>query len=159
MTASSGHISGSTTFAWTVNPLAVDLTGTHTISLSGQALEVPGSLQDDGTQLDTSALTGGQNQNWTFTRQPDGSYTITNASSGQCGADTGAFTTPGTTVIQWPCSSSTDMDWRVSELLSGAYAITSVNSDLLLTTASTANGALVTQQPDTGSALQQWTIK
>ena len=159
VTASSGRVSGSTTFAWTVDPLAGNMTGTHTISLSGQALEVPGSSQDDGTQLDTSALTGGQNQNWSFTRQPDGSYTITNGSSGQCGADNGAFTTPGTTVIQWPCSSSTDMDWRVSELLSGAYTLTSVNSDLLLTTASTANGALVTQQPDTGSALQQWTIE
>jgi len=159
VTASSGRTSSSATFAWTVNPLAGDLTGTHTISLSGQALEDPGSSQADGTQMDTSALTGGQNQNWTFARQPDGSYTITNGSSGQCGADNGAFTAPGTTVIQWPCSSSTDMDWQVSELLSGAYTITNVNSGLLLTAASTANGAPVAQQPDTGSALQQWTIK
>ena len=51
------------------------------------------------------------------------------------------------------------MDWQVSELLSGAYTITNVNSGLLLTTASTANGAPVAQQPDTGSALQQWTVK
>lgn len=69
------------------------------------------------------------------------------------------FTTPGTTVIQWPCPSSVNLDWRVTELLSGAYTLTSVNSGLLLTTASTANGAPVTQQPDTGSALQQWTIE
>ncbi|WP_328462343.1 RICIN domain-containing protein [Streptomyces sp. NBC_00448] len=159
VTASSGRAGGSTRFAWTVDPLAGDLSGTHTVSLSGQALEDPDSSQAEGTQLDTSALTGGQNQSWTFTRLPDGSYTLTNGSSGQCAADNGGFTTPGTTVIQWPCPSSVNLDWRVTELLSGAYTLTSVNSGLLLTTASTANGAPVTQQPDTGSALQQWTIE
>jgi hypothetical protein len=36
--------------------------------------------------------------------------------------------------------------------------VTSVSSGLLLTTASKADGALVTQEADTGSALQQWSI-
>ena len=158
VTASSGRAHGSTSFALTVMPLAGNLTGTHTVSLSGQALEDPASSQADGQQLDTSALNGGQNQNWTFTRQADGSYTVTNGASGQCANDNGGFTTPGDSVIQWPCSSGNNQDWTVTELLSGGYTLTNVNSGLLLTTASTANGALVTQQPDTGSALQQWTI-
>ncbi|QMU71204.1 RICIN domain-containing protein [Streptacidiphilus sp. P02-A3a] len=158
VTASSGRAHGSTGFGWTVMPLAPDLTGTHTVSLSGQALEDPAASQSDGQQLDTSALTGAQDQSWTFTRQTDGSYTLTNGASGQCANDNGGFTTPGDSVIQWPCGSGDNQDWTVTELLSGGYTLTNVNSRLLLTTASTANGALVTQQPDTGSALQQWTI-
>ena len=43
-------------------------------------------------------------------------------------------------------------------LAGGGYTIASQKSGLLLTTASTSDGALVTQQADTGSGLQHWTI-
>ncbi|CAM5647598.1 hypothetical protein SNARM312S_00876 [Streptomyces narbonensis] len=46
----------------------------------------------------------------------------------------------------------------MTRLASGTYTVASVKSGLLLTTASTANDAAVTQQPGSGSALQQWTI-
>jgi hexosaminidase len=46
----------------------------------------------------------------------------------------------------------------VTALAGGGYTIKSVASGLLVTTASTANSALVTQQADTGSALQHWVV-
>lgn len=61
-------------------------------------------------------------------------------------------------MIQWPCTGGANQHWTVRRLASGAYTVASLRSGLLLTTASTADGAAVTQQPDSGSALQQWTI-
>ncbi|MDI2129614.1 RICIN domain-containing protein [Yinghuangia seranimata] len=134
------------------------LDGTHTVSLSGKALDDPDWSKTNGTQLDTWAANGGANQNWVFTRQPDGSYTIVNAHSTLCADDDGGSTAPGAKVIQWPCTGGSNQRWTVARLANGAYTVTNVRSGLLMTTSSTANGGLVTQQPDTGSPLQQWTI-
>ena len=46
----------------------------------------------------------------------------------------------------------------MTQLAGATYSITNERSGLVLTTASTSAGALVTQQENTGSALQQWTI-
>ncbi|MEY9932037.1 hypothetical protein ABH926_006686 [Catenulispora sp. GP43] len=158
VTASSGSASGSTTFTWTVSPAAVNLTGTHTLTASGQALDDPNHSTTAGTQLITWAPNGGSNQNWVFTQQSDGSYQIQNQQSQLCMDDNGGFTTPGTSVIQWTCTGNSNQHWTAARLPSGAYTLTNVNSGLLVTTASTSNGALVTQQTNTGSTLQQWTI-
>ncbi|MEC3978218.1 RICIN domain-containing protein [Amycolatopsis sp. H20-H5] len=134
-----------------------NLNGTHTVSASGQALDVPDFSTSAGTQLDTWAPNGGANQNWVFTRQADGSYTIASAHSGLCMDDDGGFTTPGTAVIQWTCTGGDNQHWTVAAS-AGRYTITNVHSGLRLTTASTADGALVAQQENTGSALRQWTV-
>ncbi|MEU5432202.1 RICIN domain-containing protein [Streptomyces sp. NPDC020719] len=135
-----------------------NLNGTHTISVSGQALDDPDWSKATGVQLDTWSLNGGQNQNWNFTQQPDGSYTLVNAYTNLCADDNGGFTAPGTTVIQWTCTGADNQHWKVTRLASGAYAIANVHSGLLLTTSSTADGGRVTQQADTNAALQHWTI-
>jgi hypothetical protein len=159
VTASSGTASGSASFTWTVDPASgANLNGTHTVSLSGEALDDPNWSTTAGVQLDSWSLNGGQNQSWVFTQQADGSYTIVNAHSNLCADDDGGATTPGTAVIQWSCTGATNQEWTVARLASGAYTITNVHSGLLLTTSSTADGGLVTQQANTGSALQQWTI-
>ncbi|MGV9631201.1 RICIN domain-containing protein [Streptomyces sp. NPDC003487] len=69
-----------------------------------------------------------------------------------------ALDAPAAGVSRWPCTGGADQHWTVRRLASGAYTVASLRSGLLLTTASTADGAAVTQQPDSGSALQQWTI-
>ncbi|WP_327251127.1 RICIN domain-containing protein [Streptomyces sp. NBC_01244] len=74
-----------------------------------------------------------------------GSYEIVNAESGLCADISGGSTAVGVEVIQWTCHG-------------GTYSVASVRSGLLLTTASTTAGSLVTQQPDTGSSLQRWTM-
>jgi hypothetical protein len=142
-----------------VGTVAGNLNGTHTLTASGKALDDPNHSTAAGTQLITWTPNGGANQNWQFTQQADGSYQLVNAESGLCADDDGGFTTAGTAVIQWPCTGAGNQHWTVSELADGTYSITNVNSGLLLTTPSTSNGALVAQQPNTGSPLQQWTIK
>jgi hypothetical protein len=134
------------------------LSGTHVLSTGGQAIDDPGWSKNT-VQLISWQINGGANQSWVLTQQSDGSYEIKNAYSGLCADDYGGMTTAGTQVIQYSCTGHSNQHWIATLLASGAYTFTNVNSGLLLTTASTANGATVTQQPDTGTALQQWTIR
>ncbi|WP_370358645.1 RICIN domain-containing protein [Catenulispora sp. MAP12-49] len=75
-----------------------------------------------------------------------------------CAWTTTAASPPRAPVIQWTCTGGTNQHWTVTKQADNLYKIVNVHSGLLLTTASTADGALVTQQTDTGSALQQWSI-
>ncbi|MEY9939027.1 RICIN domain-containing protein [Streptacidiphilus sp. MAP5-3] len=156
VTATSGTASGSTTFSWAVN---ANLNGTtHTLTASGMALDDPGSSTSPGVQLDTWTPASSSNEKWTFAQQPDGSYEIVNVLSGLCVDVNGGGSNAGAVIDQWTCVGSTNQLWNVTQLAGGAYSITNERSGLVLTTASTSAGALVTQQANTGSALQQWTI-
>ncbi|MFI1172292.1 RICIN domain-containing protein [Streptomyces melanogenes] len=135
-----------------------NLNGPHTVSVSGKGLDDPDWSKATGVQLVTWSLNGGSNQTWNFTQQSDGSYTLVNAYSNLCADDDGGLTAPGTAVIQWTCTGSANQRWNVTRLASGAYTIANAHSGLLLTTSSGSDGGRVTQQADTHSALQQWTI-
>ncbi|NUR30744.1 MAG: hypothetical protein HOV83_33650, partial [Catenulispora sp.] len=158
VTASSGHASASATFAFAVSPKPVDLSGTHTLAISGMALQPPHGSKDGGDQLVTAAASDAASQKWTFTRQTDGSYTLTNGDSGLCADDNGGFTAPGTAVIQWSCSGASNQRWTATQSPSGRWTVKNNHTGLLMTTASGSDGALVTQETDTGAASQQWTL-
>ncbi|MEW1690512.1 RICIN domain-containing protein [Streptomyces sp. NPDC091265] len=156
ITATSGRASGSTTFSWAVAP---NLNGTtHTLTASGMALNNPGGSTSPGVQLNTWTPSSSSNEKWTFAQQPDGSYEIVNVLSGLCVDVEGGGSNAGAAIDQWTCVGSSNQLWNVTQLASGAYSITNERSGLVLTTASTSAGALVTQQANAGSALQQWTI-
>ncbi|WP_232247419.1 RICIN domain-containing protein [Kitasatospora azatica] len=133
------------------------LNGTHLLTISGQALDDP-DFSTAHPQLDTWPSNHGQNQNWVLSQQPDGSYTVKNAYSNQCADDELQSLQAGARVIQYDCGDRDNQKWNITQLPSGAYTITNLHSGHLLTTASTSNGAALTQQPDTGSSLQHWTI-
>ncbi len=154
VTASSGTATGSASFTWSV---AAVLTGTHTLVASGKALDDPGHSTTQGTQLITWTPNGGTNQSWVFTQQSDGNYQIANGQSNLCMDVSGGSTAAGAQVIQWACTGGSNQRWVVTAV-TGGYTVTSLNSGLLLTTASATDGALVTQQPNTGTTLQHWTI-
>ncbi|MCP2314223.1 RICIN domain-containing protein [Kitasatospora paracochleata] len=143
-----------------VNHGGGNLNGTHVLTVSGGfALDDPHSSTVHGEQLITWAKNGGSNQKWVFTQQPDGSYTIANGSSKLCLDDNGwKAPVPGTAALQYPCTGATIRHWTVAQLPSGAYTIANSSSGLLLTTAYAKNGSLVTEEPNTNSPLQQWTI-
>ncbi|MFK0215498.1 RICIN domain-containing protein [Streptomyces sp. NPDC090298] len=134
------------------------LNGIHTLVANGKALDDPDHSTTSGTQLITWTPTGGANQNWRFTQRADGSYEIANVESGLCADVEGSSTAAGARVVQWTCTGAANQRWNVVRQANGSYKVTSALSGRLLTTASTANGALVTQQSDTGSTLQLWTI-
>ncbi|MFJ1756168.1 RICIN domain-containing protein [Kitasatospora sp. NPDC088134] len=154
VTASSGTATGSTSFTWTIGSV---LTGARRLTVSGKALDVPNHSTTAGTQLALWTANGGANQSWTLTQQSDGSYTFTGGESGLCMDVNGGATSPGTAIIQWTCTSGTNQRWNVTPV-TGGYRITSRLSGLALTAASGSNGALITQQTDTGTTLQTWSI-
>ncbi|WP_129309121.1 RICIN domain-containing protein [Streptomyces sp. L2] len=139
-------------------PAPSSLDGTHTLVTGGKALDDPDHSTTAGTQLITWTANGGANQRWRFTRQSDGSYELRNTESGLCADVAGGSTSPGAKVIQWTCTGGGNQHWTVQRLPNGAWTVASVHSGLLLTTASTADAATVTQEADSGSARQQWTI-
>ncbi|MFC1413532.1 RICIN domain-containing protein [Streptacidiphilus sp. N1-12] len=134
------------------------LAGTHTLVTGGKALDDPNHSTTAGTQLITWSANGGANQSWTFTQQPDGSYQLVNGESGLCADVSGGSTAAGAKVIQWTCTGGGNQHWTVTKQSGGTYTVASVASGLLLTTASTSDGSLVTQQPKSNSPQQQWTI-
>ncbi|MCC9306175.1 RICIN domain-containing protein [Kitasatospora sp. RB6PN24] len=155
VTASSGTAHASASFDWTV---ATDLSGNHTLTTGGKALDDADHSTAAGNQLITWSASGGSDQRWQFVRQADGSYELVNGLSQMCADVSGGSTDAGAQVIQWPCSGAANQHWNVKQLPNGSYTVSSAKSGLLLTTASTSDGALVTQQPDTGSPLQQWSL-
>ncbi|MHA4773445.1 family 20 glycosylhydrolase [Streptomyces sp. MSC1_001] len=131
--------------------------GVHTLATGTQALTVP-KHGNNGAQLTTTALTGSNSQKWTFTEQSDGSYTLVNVSTGLCADVNAGSMSAGAAIIQWTCTGTTNQRWNITAATGGGHTLTSVKSGLVITTASTGNNALVTQQPASGSALQRWTI-
>ncbi|MYR45500.1 RICIN domain-containing protein [Streptomyces sp. SID5910] len=158
--ASGSSVGGARTAAeqtLTLTPVGgAALDGTRTLTASGKALDVPDHSTNPGIQLVTWSPNGGGNQDWVFTRQPDGSYEIVNGQSHLCLDVSGGSTSAGARVIQWTCNGGGNQRWVLTPV-AGAYTVASQKSGLVLTTASTTDGALVTQQPDSGSALQRWT--
>ncbi|MFF0749382.1 RICIN domain-containing protein [Streptomyces sp. NPDC004267] len=153
-----GRTAGEQSLTLTATGAAGGLDGVHTLTTGGKALDDPDSSTASGTQLVTWSPNGGANQKWTFSRQSDGTYELRNGASGLCADIDGGSTAAGARVIQWTCHGGANQRWVATRLSSGAYTLASARSGLLLTTASKANGAPVTQQPDTGGAAQQWTI-
>ncbi|WP_405456613.1 RICIN domain-containing protein [Streptomyces sp. NBC_00101] len=129
--------------------------GVHRISAGTQAIDVPANSTAGGTRLTTWQWHGGQNQKWTVTADTDGTYTLKNVNSGLC-ADVGDnSTSSGAAIIQWPCSGAPNQRWTATAK-DGGYTLTARSSGLLLTAASTADGALLTQRPAAPGAIQTW---
>ncbi|MET9727794.1 RICIN domain-containing protein [Streptomyces zaomyceticus] len=154
-TASSGSATGTATFTWTIS---ASLDGVHTLTAAGKALDNPDHSTTAGTQLITWVPTGGPNQNWRFTQQADGTYEIRNSESGMCADVEGGSAGAGARIIQWTCTNGANQRWNITRRADGTHTVASAASGLLLTTASSADGALVTQQPDIDSTPQRWTV-
>lgn len=134
------------------------LSGTRTLTAGGKALDDPASSGTSGTQLITWTPHGGPNQQWQLTLNADGSHTLVNGASRLCADVSGGSTAAGAAVVQATCTGGDSQRWKVTALGAGGYSVANKKSALLLTTASGADGALVTQQPANGSAYQQWQI-
>ncbi|MEU6057857.1 RICIN domain-containing protein [Streptomyces sp. NPDC047097] len=161
----SGTVGGSRTAAeqtltlTAVGTAPANLNGVRTLTAGGKALDNPGHSTTPGTQLTTYTANGGANQQWRFTQQTGGSYEIVNAESGLCADVSDGSTSAGAKVVQWTCNGGANQRWNATRRSDGTHTLTSAKSGLALTTASTADGALVTQQSDTGTTLQRWSVR
>jgi dienelactone hydrolase len=121
---------------------------------AGKCLDVPNASTTGGTQLQIYSCNGQSNQ--TFTRNPAGELSVTDASVTDCLDADNKGTTAGTKVIIWPCNGQPNQQWT----LNSNGTVTGVQSGLCLDVsgASTANGALVQLWTCNGQSNQQWTL-
>ena len=149
-----------TTFTYTVNAATTtDLSGTYTLTVSGQALDDLNYSSSVGTQMVTRSVDGNTDEDWQLTQDSDGSYTLVNGSSGLCLDVSGSSTSAGAAIIQSTCTGSAAESWVFTPVAGGGYTIASEASGLPMTTASTAKHSPVTQQAASTSALQTWTLQ
>ncbi|MFC8761702.1 RICIN domain-containing protein [Streptomyces sp. NPDC057193] len=123
----------------------------------GNAITNPNSSTASATQLVAGLADGGANQRWTITRNSDGTYQLKNAASGMCADNAASSTTAGSKIIQWPCTGAGNQRWSVVPSSGGnGYALVNQVGGLALSAATASSGAVLTQQPRTGGALQTW---
>jgi alpha-galactosidase len=142
--------------------LLANRTGAMTLvnTASGKVLTAPSG--PPGTGLDQSTATGADNQRWRVTPNADGSaYVLTNVATTMT-ADVHARTA-GSPVVQLPEDRQPSQQWQivqVPDIQAGTYHMTNSNSglDLDVSGGSTADGALIVQEPDQGNADTQWTF-
>lgn len=138
-------------------PAPLPSNGDYEIVQGSLAVDDPGSSTTPGTQLVVYGLHGGNNQRWTFTDNGDGTYTIKNVASGLCIDDAGASTSPGGKIVQYTCTGNTNQRWSLVGSSSG-YSLVSKQSGLVISAAGTASNSVLTQETNTDSALQRWTL-
>lgn len=127
---------------------------------SHQQLAVPSGSQ--GAQLTQKADDHAADSQWRFVATGSGSYTLKSSSDGMLADVSGASTTSGAPVVQWPSNGGANQKWtlvpvpdanqgyRVENVLTGGRL--DVNND------STADGATLLQWTDNGNADQRWTF-
>jgi hypothetical protein len=81
---------------------------------NGWVVDDSGWGTSNGTVVDNWANGGGANQEWIFTSQGNGYYTVKNVNSGLCLDVPGASTASGVGMDQWACNGGTNQLWKFS---------------------------------------------
>ena len=140
------------------SPLVSGSTYEITGAVSGMAVDDPASSTTAGTQLIVWTLHGGNNQRWTATANGDGSYSLRNVVSGLCADVNGGSLSAGAAIIQWTCTGNGNQRFTPVAVAAGGYALVAQSSGLAVTAASATDGALLSQQANTGADNQRWTF-
>lgn len=131
--------------------------------MSGKALDVDGSLPDDGTKIHLWSLARTANQSWLVRRLDDGLFTIVSKCSGKCAEITGGFHDDGAGVQQWSYFGLEHQQWRLIEQGDGSYQISPRHKSDKCLDASYDNayddGCAVVQWPWWGGDNQKWWLK
>ncbi len=117
---------------------------------SGRCVDVPGSTQTNGTQVQLWDCNAGVNQQWTPTTAGE-----LRVYGGDCLDANGQGTSPGTKVDIWTCNGGSNQKWN----LNADGTITGVQSGLCLDAsgAGTANGTAIELWTCNGGSNQRWT--
>ncbi|MFJ8807102.1 non-reducing end alpha-L-arabinofuranosidase family hydrolase [Streptomyces sp. NPDC102490] len=132
------------------NPAQAASTSTVRGAGSGRCLDVPGTSQTDGTNVQIWDCHGGTNQQWTLT--DDNELTVY---GNKCLDVPGHATTAGTRPVIWSCNGGTNQRWRAN----ADGTIVAVESGLCLDVngGATANGTAVQLWNCNGGSGQKWT--
>jgi poly(3-hydroxybutyrate) depolymerase len=146
--SSSSSISSSSSSSSSSPPPAGTIVGAG----SGRCLDVTGSSQSGGTQVQLWDCNGAANQQWTTTSAGE-----LRVYGSDCLDATNQGTSAGTKVVIWPCNGQSNEKWT----LNSNGTITGVQSGLCLdaTGKGTANSTQIELWTCNGGSNQQWTLK
>ena len=125
---------GSAAQKWTLSRQSVLSNGTYfigSISNPNYRLEISGRGTSDGNNLLLYSAHGATSQQFTFTKQSDGLYTITNVNSGRQLDVAGGGRTNGTNVQQW-AGSGINQKWSVVPNPDGSYSFVAAVNNLYM---------------------------
>ncbi|HEU5426027.1 MAG TPA: alpha-galactosidase [Actinocrinis sp.] len=136
--------------------------GTYKVINRTSRLQLTAPSSAQGAQLIQKADDNAADSRWRLTRTGSGSYTLAAVSNGLLADVSGASTSAGAAVIQWPSNGGANQHWtltpvpdpnqsyRVENWLTGGRL--DVNND------STANGAQLVEWSDNGRTDQRWSF-
>ncbi|MCL2927900.1 MAG: Cys-every-fifth RiPP peptide CefA [Trichodesmium sp. MAG_R01] len=103
---------------WKIEPLSGENNGYFRIVSvhSGNVLDVPGSSQDDGTQIIEHPWHGGDNQQWAVEKLGNSRFRIVSRLNGKVLDVYGSSNDQGASIIQWPWGETLNQQWRFSIL-------------------------------------------
>ncbi|MDX3192957.1 glycoside hydrolase N-terminal domain-containing protein [Streptomyces sp. MN03-5084-2B] len=90
--------------------------------------------------------------------EPGVNYRLVAQHSGKSADISGGSTSAGAALIQWQAGSGLNQQFDFLASDGGYHRIRARHSGLVLQVASSASGADITQQPDTGATTQQWKV-
>ena len=120
----------------------------------------PGGPADENTQ----GYPYPSSQQWSFTRNTDGSFALTNAADSLLLGVSNASTQPGAPTSLYTNTGAVDQGWLLQEgpvrLPTGTYTIKNAFTGLLMdvTDGGTGNSALIQQYTPDGTGAQQWSV-
>jgi hypothetical protein len=128
---------------------------------SGKCMDVANASQAIGATVHQwTCVTGRLNQQWTFTRQDNGYYTVQAVHSGLCLDVEVAGQENGRRVQQWTCvDGRTNQQWRLAQRPNGNFNVVARHSGKCLEVSggSQADGAVLVQWTcDSDRPYQEW---
>jgi hypothetical protein len=128
---------------------------------SGLALDLAGTAEGSSTTQNTAD--GSATQTWNAVAVGDGSYKLVNASTGFDMEVSGASSSNGADVDQWPDNGGANQHWIIAEMVNGftsgkTYVMANVKSGLVLDIASQSKvaGTVLEQYTSNNGTNQRW---
>jgi predicted alpha-1,6-mannanase (GH76 family) len=135
--------------------------GVHTIVSAQNGIAVDnGNSKTIKAGVVIWALNGGPTQQWLFSQNSDGSWTLTNQLSGMVLDDPASSTMSGMQMEQYTSNGGSNQHWSVNLQSDGSYTIVNkASSDALDNEGSSTNGAPLVQWTQNTSNHQHWFLK
>ena len=108
-----------------------------------KVLDVSGGSSSDGANVQLYANNGTGAQKWVLSRQPDGTYLVSNAQSGKALDVANGSASAGANVRQWSSNGTGAQRWRVSYRPGGLRLESALGGSLALSAAGTSSGSNV----------------
>ena len=108
-----------------------------------KVLDVSGGSSSDGANVQLYANNGTGAQKWVLSRQPDGTYLVSNAQSGKVLDVANGSASAGANVRQWSSNGTGAQRWRVSYRPGGLRLESALGGSLALSATGTSSGSNV----------------